>query len=214
MLNIKNLKAGYEGKIIVDLPDFFVKKSGQCLIRGASGSGKTTLLHTVSGLIEPINGDILIDGVNILGLKHSEMDRFRGKRIGIVFQSLYLIKSLSVVENILLGAFVNNVKQDIEQAKELAERLEIIDILNQSAAKISQGQAQRVAIARALLNKPDLLLADEPTSGLDRHTAMQVMKLLKSLTSTLQTTLLVSSHDERIAGEFDQVLDIEKVAVS
>ena len=208
MLTINNLKAGYGDKTVVDLKAFNVEKGKKCLIRGASGSGKTTLLYAIAGLGDIQGGTISVAGTDVYKLSEEERDRFRGEKLGIVFQTLHLVKSLTVLENILLGSFVNKREQNVAWAKELLARLGIADLADRPASEISQGQAQRVAIARALLNKPALLLADEPTSSLDSKSALQVIALLKSLSAEKGATLLVSSHDDRIQHEFDQTLEI------
>lgn len=208
MLSVNNLKAGYGETMAINLKDLNVEKGKKCLIRGQSGSGKTTLLYAIAGLGEIKEGHISIAGTDIYKLNEGERDRFRGEKIGIVFQTLHLVKSLNVLENILLGSFVNKRAQNASYARELLARLGIADLDSRSASDISQGQAQRVAIARALLNKPALLLADEPTSSLDRQSAQHVIALLKNLSDEMGATLLVSSHDDRIQNEFDQVLEI------
>jgi len=212
MLKIDNLKVGYNEKIIVNLKDFNADKGKKYLIRGPSGSGKTTLLYAIAGLSNIQEGTVSIDSTDIYKLSPVKRDRLRGEKIGIVFQTLHLVKSLTVFENVLLGAFVNNQKQDVIWAHELLARLGLVNIIYRPAYEISHGQAQRIAIARALLNKPALLLADEPTSSLDRKSALQVISLLKSLSTEIDTTLLVSSHDDRIKNEFDQTLEIGEIA--
>lgn len=212
MLSVTNLKTGYDGKTVVDLADLTVSKGAKCLIRGNSGCGKTTLLYALAGLGDIQQGRVVINQTDIYALAESARDHFRGKNIGIVFQTLHLVKSLTVIENILLGAFVSNAEQNTAWAEVLLDKLGIADLRNRSAAEISQGQAQRVAIARALLNKPALLLADEPTSSLDHTAAMQVIALLKDLSSETQTTLIVSSHDDRIMHEFEHTLPMGEAA--
>jgi putative ABC transport system ATP-binding protein len=208
MLTINNLKAGYGDKTVVDLKSFTIEKGKKCLIRGTSGSGKTTLLYAIAGLGDIHGGTVSVAGTDVYKLSEGERDRFRGEKLGIVFQTLHLVKSLTVLENILLGSFVNKREQNVAWAKELLARLGIAELADRPASEISQGQAQRVAIARALLNKPALLLADEPTSSLDTKSALQVIALLKSLSAETGATLLVSSHDDRIRNEFDQTLEM------
>jgi putative ABC transport system ATP-binding protein len=208
MLTINNLKAGYGDKTVVDLKAFNVDKGKKCLIRGGSGSGKTTLLYAIAGLGDIQGGTVSVGGTDVYTLSEGERDRFRGQNLGIVFQTLHLVKSLTVLENILLGSFVNKREQNVPYANELLSRLGITELADRPASEVSQGQAQRVAIARALLYKPALLLADEPTSSLDSKSALQVIALLKSLSSETGTTLLVSSHDDRIQNEFDQILEV------
>lgn len=212
MLNVTNLQTGYEGKVVVTLPSLKIEKGQKCLIRGESGSGKTTLLYAIAGLGEIRGGSVNVEQTDIYSLDESARDKFRGEKIGIVFQTLHLVKSLTVLENILLGSFVNKREQNIARAEELLKRLGISELRDRPAPAISQGQAQRVAIARALLNRPTLLLADEPTSGLDGKSARQVVSLLKSLSAETGATLLVSSHDERIQSEFDQTINLGEAA--
>ena len=208
MLNVNGLKAGYGGKTVVSLASFNVAKGKSCLIRGRSGSGKTTLLYAIAGLGDIQQGSVTINGTDPYRLSGAARDSFRGATFGIVFQTLHLVKSLTVLENIFLGAFVNHGEQNSTRAMDLLTRLGIGDLKNKQASAISQGQAQRVAIARALLNKPALVLADEPTSSLDSEAAAQVISLLKSLVAETGATLLVSSHDDRIQAAFDQTLDL------
>ena len=212
MLTVTNLKTGYDGKVVVSLSSLVLKKGSKCLIRGISGSGKTTLLYAIAGLGEIKEGSVTIEQTDIYKLDEAGRDNFRGKNVGIVFQSLHLVKSLTVMENILLGSFVNKREQNIAWAEELLKRLGIAELHDLPATDISQGQAQRVAIARALLKKPALLLADEPTSSLDNKSAQQVIALLKSLSAETGATLLISSHDDRIANEFEQTIVLGETA--
>ncbi len=212
MLRINNLKAGYNGKTVVDLAAFNVEQGKKCLIRGISGSGKTTLFYAIAGFGQVQGGTVSVAGTDIYKLTEGERDRFRGDKMGIVFQTLHLVKSLTVLENILLGAFMNKRDQNVTYARELLARLGIADLANRPTSDISQGQAQRVAIARALLHKPALLLADEPTSSLDNTSALNVIALLKSLSTETGATLLVSSHDDRIQNAFDQILEMRGAA--
>lgn len=208
MLIVKNLVAGYNGKAVLSLPALDLKRGEQCLIRGESGSGKTTLLCALAGLGGVISGSVSIKGTEIYSLRENERDRLRGQKIGIIFQTLHLVKSLSVIDNILLGSFAIQSVQNMDWADELLHKLGIDDLKHKSPNGISQGQAQRVAIARALVNKPEILLADEPTSALDRVSSQSVLTLLKTLGNDLDLSLVISSHDERIFGAFEKVLTL------
>lgn len=212
MLTVTNLKTGYDGKVVLFLPSFTLEKGRKGLIRGKSGSGKTTLLYAIAGLGEIEDGVVSIDGADIYKLDESQRDHLRGEKIGIVFQTLHLVKSLTVLQNVLLGAFVSKWEQNTLYAEELLKKLGIFELRDRPAGWISQGQAQRVAIARALLRKPTLLIADEPTSNLDNESAQTVIGLLKSLATETGATLLVSSHDDRISDEFDQTLVLGEAA--
>lgn len=212
MLTIRNLQAGYHDHIVVNLPDLTLQSGQTCLIKGLSGSGKTTLLQTLAGLLRPLKGCVLLGGQDLHQMTESQRDRVRGASIGIVFQTLHLIKSLSVIENILLGAYLSGQVQDLDLAHTLMEKLGIADLKTRQATDISQGQAQRVAIARALMTSPSLLLADEPTSSLDDHACAQTLTLLRSLCQDSGTILIISSHDNRIRDSFDQTIHLGATA--
>ncbi len=209
MLTLTDLHAGYNGQSIVHIPALSLDAGQTCLLRGQSGSGKTTLLHTLAGILQPVSGKIDILGTDIATLTESRRDRFRGENIGIVFQTLHLVKSLNVLDNVLLGSFVNDRAQDTEKALSLLTSAGLDNMHDKPITSLSQGQAQRVAIARALLASPKLLLADEPTSSLDDTTASQIMQLLLAGCAQNKTTLIVSSHDARIASSFDQVITLK-----
>lgn len=206
MLTLTDLHAGYNGHSVAHIPGLTLEAGKTCLLRGKSGSGKTTLLHTLSGIQPPVSGKIEILGTEIGALNEAQRDRFRGHHIGIVFQTLHLVKSLSVMENILLGAFVNNRAQDKDRAASLLASAGLEGLQDQPVISLSQGQAQRVAIVRALLASPALILADEPTSSLDDDAAEKIMQLLLSGCAASGSTLVVSSHDARITPHFDRVV--------
>lgn len=206
MLTVKNLTSGYAGKAVITNQSLQLTQGEKCLISGISGSGKTTLLYALAGLGDVISGSVIVNDNDIYALPPAARDAFRGQHIGIIFQTLHLIKSLSVMDNILLSSFAANRTQDTARAEYLLERLGIAALKNKPATEISQGQAQRVAIARALLGKPTLLLADEPTSSLDDQSAESVMRLLCDLATESGATLVVSSHDARIKHHFTRSL--------
>ena len=206
MITLTNLQAGYGSKTILNLAHYHIAPGAKCLITGPSGSGKTTLLYALAGLSDIQAGQAVINTTDLYALSAAERDHFRGANIGIVFQTLHLIKSLSVLDNVLLGAFLGHKPQDLLWAKMLLKKLDIAHLANSLVTNISQGQAQRVAIARALMNKPKLLLADEPTSSLDDVSANQVLALLQNLADDTGATLVVSSHDSRIKQAFNQQL--------
>lgn len=202
MLTLKNLTSGYAGKAVITNQSLQLSQGEKCLITGMSGSGKTTLLYALAGLGDVISGTVLVNDNDIYAMPSAMRDAYRGQNIGIIFQTLHLVKSLSVMDNVLLSAFAANRAQDTARAEYLLERLGIAALKNKPATEISQGQAQRVAIARALLGKPLLLLADEPTSSLDDQSADSVMRLLSELATETVATLVVSSHDARIKHHF------------
>lgn len=208
MLTITGLKAGYNGNVVATLPDLHLEQGHSCLLRGRSGSGKTTILHSIAGLSSPIAGTIKLNEHSIHSLSETQRDRLRGQKIGIIFQTLHLIKSLTVIQNILLSPSMVGLKQDVSKALHLLQRLGIEDLANRPAISLSQGQAQRVAIARALINDPELILADEPTSSLDDQACAQTMDLLHELALEARSILIVSSHDGRISSSFTQTVSL------
>ena len=176
MLETKNLRFKYDNDSELSFPDIKTSKEN-LLILGASGVGKTTFLHLLSGLLKPLDGEIDLIGTPISKLTMSEMDRFRGKNIGIVFQKPHFINSLTVKENLQLVQYISK-KIDKTRINSLLESLGIKDKANKKTLNLSQGEKQRVSIARAIVNDPEILLADEPTGSLDMETAKDVFELL------------------------------------
>ncbi len=208
MLIISDLDAGYKGQSICRIPALSLQRGSTCLLKGHSGSGKTTLLHTLAGIIPPVAGKVEILGTDIYALPESTRDRFRGQHIGLIFQTLHLVKSLTVLDNVLLGTFVNEGRQDKQKALSLLASAGLEGLHNARIDNLSQGQAQRVAIIRAMLTKPAFILADEPTSSLDDETAIQIINLLLQSSAANKATLIVSSHDARITPYFSEVITL------
>ncbi|MFN5351849.1 MAG: ABC transporter ATP-binding protein [Alphaproteobacteria bacterium] len=208
MLNVKSLKAGYKNTVVVDIPSLVLKNKEHLLIVGKSGSGKTTLLYALAGLLKPISGKIEIDNTNTSSLTSSKMDEFRGKNIGIIYQTLQLISSLSVLENILLVQYANGTKQDSSRAKELLKHLGLSEFRNKKPDELSQGQQQRVAIARAVINNPKIIFGDEPTSALDDESAEKVINLLLGIANQTGASLVLATHDSRIKKYFNNIINL------
>jgi putative ABC transport system ATP-binding protein len=179
-------------------PSISVEKGKALLILGKSGCGKSTLLHMLGGLLRPQSGSISIHNQDIAALSDNELDRFRGKYIGFVFQRSYFVQSLTVKDNILLAPFLAHKKTEQKKLKELTEALGIDRLLKKFPANLSQGEQQRVTIARALINEPDLILADEPTSSLDDSNTETVAGLLSQLSTQNNAALIIVTHDERL----------------
>jgi putative ABC transport system ATP-binding protein len=174
-----------------------VEKGEFTAIMGPSGSGKSTMLNLVAGVDRPTSGTVVVAGVDLGKLGETGLARFRRDHIGFVFQFFYLLPNLTALENVLIPAQLKGTSPN-GRARELMERLGIMDIANRYPARLSGGQQQRVAIARALINQPTLLLADEPTGALDTRSGEQVMELLGELHRDGQTVLLVT-HDAKLA---------------
>lgn len=168
-------------------------------IMGPSGSGKSTLLHLLSGLDFPTEGRLSYDGQDIYQLKDKELSAFRRRRIGFIFQQFNLLPVLTARENILMPLFLDKKQEDKAYLDELAKLLGISDRLTHLPHELSGGQQQRVAIARALIAQPDIIFADEPTGNLDSKSGGEVMNMLERVRRKTKTTLVVITHDSRIA---------------
>ena len=206
MLETKNLRFKYDNNLELNFPDIKTSKEN-LLILGASGVGKTTFLHLLSGLLKPINGEIDLLGTEISQLKMSEMDRFRGKNIGIVFQKPHFINSLTVKENLQLAQYISK-KNDKNRIQSLLESLGIEDKANKKTQNLSQGEKQRVSIALAIVNSPKLILADEPTSSLDDLNCDKVINILKNQASKYKAKLIIITHDYRLKKHFKNTLSL------
>ncbi len=180
-------------------------------LRGASGTGKSTLLHLIGGLDTPNAGEIFFAGENVSKFSDTELTRFRNRRVGFVFQAYHLLPELTALENVCLPARVARAAAGRTEARatDLLTRVGLKDRLDHRAAELSGGEQQRVAIARALINEPELLLADEPTGNLDSHTGDEIMELLKLLQAEKKTTLVIATHDERVAARAQRVIRLE-----
>ena len=168
-------------------------------IMGPSGSGKSTLLHLLSGLDFPTEGRLSYDGKDIYGLNDKELSAFRRRRIGFIFQQFHLLPVLTARENILMPLLLDRRQADPAYLEELAAMLGISDRLTHLPHELSGGQQQRVAIARALIAGPDVIFADEPTGNLDSRSGAEVMKMLGDIRRRMNKTLVVITHDSRIA---------------
>ena len=174
--------------------------SGEFLsIMGPSGSGKSTLLHLLSGLDYPTAGSLSYDGQEIYQLRDRELSAFRRRRIGFIFLQFHLLPVLTARENILMPLLLDKKQADSAYFDELTELLGIRDRLAHLPHELSGGQQQRVAIARALIAKPDIIFADEPTGNLDSKSGAEVMRMLKNIWEKMGRTLVVITHDHRIA---------------
>lgn len=179
--------------------DLEIRSGDFISIMGPSGSGKSTLLHLLSGLDFPTAGNISYDGKDIYALKDKELSAFRRKHIGFVFQQFHLLPVLTARENIMMPLLLDKKKEKEPYLDKLCELLRIKDRLSHLPHELSGGQQQRVAIARALIAEPDVIFADEPTGNLDSRSGEEVMNLLDEIRSEFGKTLIVITHDERIA---------------
>lgn len=207
MLRIEGLAHTF-GQETITYPGWEVSAGDKAMVLGASGSGKTTLLHLIGGLRKAQQGSVVVDNVEIQTKSSAEMDQFRRKNVGIVFQVPHLVRSLTVAENLFLTQYLGGFKQDRKRVKVVLEELGIGELKSRKVHEISQGQAQRVSIARAIINQPKLLLADEPTASLDDESCHRVLTLLKEQSEKNTATLVVATHDTRVKAEFFNVLTL------
>ena len=179
-------------------------------LRGASGAGKSTLLHLIGGLDTPNAGEIHFAGQNLAALSEGELTDFRRRRIGFVFQAYYLLPELDALENVCLPARVARMPavQAGARGRDLLARVGLKDRMEHKPYELSGGEQQRVAIARALINEPEFLLADEPTGNLDSHTGGEIIELIKNLRAENKTTLIIATHDARVAAHAERVVEL------
>ena len=189
--------------------DLSVEKGDFVAVVGASGSGKSTLLHILGSVDKPTAGSVTVDGVDIGGLNHREAAIFRRRKVGLIYQFYNLIPTLTVEKNILMPLLLDKRKPDKDYFEEIVNRLGIQDKLSSLPSQLSGGQQQRAAIARALVYRPAILLADEPTGNLDRKNSVEIIDLLKLSSHDMNQTILLITHDEKVALEADRILTIE-----
>jgi lipoprotein-releasing system ATP-binding protein len=187
-----------------------VPRGGFLALRGASGAGKSTLLHLIGGLDSPNAGEIHFAGQNIAAFSERQLTDFRNRRVGFVFQAYHLLPELDALENVCLPARVARVPAARAEARgrDLLARVGLADRLEHKPFELSGGEQQRVAIARALINEPELVLADEPTGNLDSHTGGEIIDLLKKLHTEKQTTLVIATHDAKVAAHARRVFEL------
>lgn len=213
ILEVKNLSKIYgKGDTLVKAVDdvsFTVEQGEFVAIIGPSGSGKSTLLHIIGGVDTPTTGNVIIDGTDITRLKESPLSIFRRRQIGLVYQFYNLIPILTVEENLTLPLLLDGRKPNKEQIDYLVSNLGLGDRLKHLPNQLSGGQQQRVSIGRALANNPALLLADEPTGNLDSENSKEIVALLRKFNREHNQTVIMITHDERIAQSADRIIAIE-----
>ncbi len=188
---------------------FSVEKGQFVAIVGTSGSGKSTLLHLLGGVDRPTSGKIWIEDTDIASLNETQLSVFRRRKVGLIYQFYNLIPTLDIRQNILLPLLLDNQKPDENELNELARILGLSDLLSRLPNQLSGGQQQRAAIGRALIYHPAILLADEPTGNLDRKNSEEILNLLKISNRHYRQTVLLITHDERLALEADRIITIE-----
>ena len=188
---------------------FAVEKGEFIAIVGASGSGKSTLMHLIGGVDRPTSGSVTVDGNDIFLQNESALAIFRRRNIGLIYQFYNLIPTLTAAENIMLPYLLDNRKPDGAKLRSILETAGLADRAKHLPNELSGGQQQRVSIGRALVNDPALILADEPTGNLDSKSSREIIDLLKLSNKRYNQTLIIITHDEKIALQADRVITIE-----
>ncbi len=186
-----------------------VEKGEFVAIVGASGSGKSTLLHMLGGVDRPSKGKIIIEDTDISTLNETKLAMFRRRKVGLIYQFYNLIPTLNVRKNILLPMLLDNKKPDEARFSEIVNTLGLGNRLNHLPSQLSGGQQQRVAIGRSLIYRPAIVLADEPTGNLDRNNSKEILEFLKVSNLQYNQTILLITHDEKIALEANRIIAVE-----
>ena len=191
---------------------FKVEKGEMVAIMGPSGSGKSTLLYSVSGMDKATSGEVMFDGKDITKLNGNQLAELRLNRMGFIFQQMFMMKNLTILDNILLPAVeskkdISPRKEKVAKAEALMRKLGIIEVADNDINEVSGGQLQRACIARSMMNNPDILFADEPTGALNRQSSIEVMDELCKLNKE-GTTVMMVTHDSKVAARCSRVLYI------
>lgn len=202
----KSYRIGSQDLAVLRGVDLRVGRGEFVALRGASGAGKSTLLHLLGGLDVPDSGRILFGGTELTGRGLSALAEFRNRHVGVIFQSYHLLADLTALENVFLPARIarRGAGESRARALKLLERVGLGPRLHHRPSQLSGGEQQRVAIARCLVNDPELVLADEPTGNLDSHTGDGVLELLLELRRERGMTLVMATHDPRVAGRAER----------
>jgi len=190
--------------------DIEIARGGFVALRGASGTGKSTLLHLVGGLDTPNAGEIIFNGQKLSEFSESKLTTFRNRSVGFVFQAYHLLPELTALENVCLTARIarTSAGDSEKRGRELLSRVGLGERVEHKPSELSGGEQQRVAIARALINEPELLLADEPTGNLDSKTGLEIIELLKTIRAEKNMTLVIATHDEKVAAHAQRVIQL------
>lgn len=214
IIQVKNVKKVYrmgsEKIYAVNDVSFEILKGEFCCLLGTSGSGKSTLLNLMAGIEKLTAGEIIMKGKKIHKMNEKNLAKFRQKYLGFVFQSYNLMNSMTAIENVEFPLIFKRVKVKKRKAlaKDMLLKVGLESRLNHKPSEMSGGQQQRVGIARAFVSKPEIVFADEPTGNLDTKTAMEVMKLIKTISKENHQTIVMVTHDRRLADFADKIIHI------
>ena len=215
-LEIKNISKSYEMKdsslLVIDNFSYTAEKGDLISLTGPSGAGKSTLLHMIGALYKPTKGNILFNGEDLYSKKESELNLYRGKHMGFIFQFHYLLDDFSAIENIMMPMLINNTPKDkaYEKAIKLIESVGLLNRKDHFPNELSGGEQQRIAVARALSMSPDIILADEPTGNLDKANSLAVLEILKKQAENGVCVIIVT-HDDFIASECKKHITMQKL---
>jgi len=208
MLKSESIIFTYDGVTKFSFPDIQLDKGESLLVLGDSGVGKTTFIQILAGLLKSKSGKIKLENTNYNELSSKEMDQFRGKYIGMIFQKPHFVRNLNILDNLLLSLYLSEKKQDKRRVIELLEEIGLGNKLESMPNELSQGEQQRAAIALAVIKKPDLILADEPTSSLDDTNCQKIITLLKEQAAKTKSKLIIITHDNRIKNQFNKSITL------
>jgi putative ABC transport system ATP-binding protein len=208
MLKAHQISFAYRNGKTIEFPDIEIHSGSEWLILGPSGCGKTTLLHLLAGLIKPLSGSVRVNETDYQKLNSAQLDRFRGKNIGIVFQQAHFIQSLNIVQNLLLAMKLSGQKGDKKRCLAILDELRIADKAHRRPSELSTGEQQRAGIARAVVTNPHFILADEPTSALDDKNTDAVLDLLRQQAEKTGAALLIVTHDNRLKTRIKNTIEL------
>ncbi len=206
----KHYQSGPEILKVLKGIDLDIHRGEIMVIMGPSGVGKSTLLHILGTLDKPTAGTLHIDGKDISRMRPLEIDAFRNRHIGFVFQFHYLLPEFTALENVLIPRMIAGAdwKNEVSRARELLEEVGLSGRLHHRPSQLSGGELQRVAVARALMNRPRIVFADEPTGNLDSRNSHALFELLLNLNQKYQQTFVIVTHNEMFAGQADRVIHL------
>lgn len=202
MLKSNSIQFTYDGEKKFKFPDLNINSGESLLVLGESGVGKTTFIQILAGLLKPSSGSLELNSINYSSLSSKKMDEFRGKNIGMIFQSPHFVRNISIIENLLLSLHLSNQKPDKEYAENILSQIGLVEKMNSLPDELSQGEQQRAAIALAVIKNPELILADEPTSSLDDTNCQKIISLLKEQSVSKNAKLIIITHDNRLKSQF------------
>ena len=214
MISLRGLRFAYARGPTLTFADVDVPQGGVLLVQGASGSGKSTLLALLAGLLSPAAGRVCVADTDIAALPSSRRDAWRGRSLGFMPQRLHLSENLNVAGNLALPFVCAGASVDTASVNDVVSRLHIAELTQRKPHELSLGQAQRVALARALVRKPAVIVADEPTANLDDANAHGVVSLLRELSALSRATLVLATHDTRVASQVDPTVTVSLEALA